>query len=57
MHVYMPWWLDNSKLDFPRGYHIEVWGGLSALLACDVPIVANVVDPHCHSIPAVAEKM
>jgi choline dehydrogenase-like flavoprotein len=28
MHVYMPWWLDNSKLDFPRGYHIEVWGGL-----------------------------
>lgn len=28
-HVYMPWWLDNSKLDFPRGYHIEVWGGFS----------------------------
>lgn len=28
MHVYMPWWLDNGKLDFPRGYHIEVWGGL-----------------------------
>jgi choline dehydrogenase-like flavoprotein len=28
MHVYMPWWLDNSKLDFPRGYHIEVWGGV-----------------------------
>ena len=27
MHVYMPWWLDNAKLDFPRGYHIEVWGG------------------------------
>lgn len=27
-HVYMPWWLDNAKLDFPRGYHIEVWGGL-----------------------------
>jgi choline dehydrogenase-like flavoprotein len=27
-HIYMPWWLDNSKLDFPRGYHIEVWGGL-----------------------------
>ena len=26
-HVYMPWWLDNRKLDFPRGYHIEVWGG------------------------------
>ena len=30
MHVYMPWWLDNAKLDFPRGYHIEVWGGLYA---------------------------
>lgn len=30
LHVYMPWWLDNRKLDFPRGYHIEVWGGLSA---------------------------
>ena len=28
MHVYMPWWLDNKKLDFPRGYHIEVGGGL-----------------------------
>jgi len=28
MHVYMPWWLDNSKLDFPRGYHIEVGGGV-----------------------------
>lgn len=30
MHVYMPWWLDNKKLDFPRGYHIEVWGGPGA---------------------------
>ncbi|MEM6319972.1 MAG: GMC family oxidoreductase [Bacteroidota bacterium] len=29
MHVYSPWWLDNAKLDFPRGYHIEVWGGMS----------------------------
>ena len=28
MHLYMPWWLDNKRLDFPRGYHIEVWGGL-----------------------------
>jgi choline dehydrogenase-like flavoprotein len=27
-HIYMPWWLDNKALDFPRGYHIEVWGGL-----------------------------
>jgi choline dehydrogenase-like flavoprotein len=26
-HLYMPWWLDNRKLDFPRGYHIEIWGG------------------------------
>jgi choline dehydrogenase-like flavoprotein len=28
MHVYTPWWLDNRKLDFPRGYHIEYWGGM-----------------------------
>lgn len=28
MHVYTPWWGDNKKLDFPRGYHIEMWGGL-----------------------------
>ncbi|MCJ7468502.1 MAG: GMC family oxidoreductase [Maribacter sp.] len=28
MHVYTPWWGDNTKLDFPRGYHIEVWGGM-----------------------------
>src|SRR5205823_3486178 len=27
MHLYMPWWLEDQKLDFPRGYHIEVWGG------------------------------
>jgi choline dehydrogenase-like flavoprotein len=26
-HLYMPWWLDNAKLDFPRGYHIEIGGG------------------------------
>lgn len=29
MHVYSPWWGDNSKLDFPRGYHIEISGGIS----------------------------
>jgi choline dehydrogenase-like flavoprotein len=28
MHVYTPWWLDNKKLDFARGYHIEIWGGM-----------------------------
>ncbi|MDX2284325.1 MAG: GMC family oxidoreductase [Bacteroidia bacterium] len=27
MHLYAPWWMDNKRLDFPRGYHIEVWGG------------------------------
>ena len=26
-HLYMPWWLDNRKLNFPRGYHIEIGGG------------------------------
>lgn len=29
IHIYSPWWLDNKKLDFPRGYHIEYWGGMS----------------------------
>jgi hypothetical protein len=28
-HLYVPWWLDNKKLDFPRGYHIELGGGRS----------------------------
>jgi choline dehydrogenase-like flavoprotein len=27
LHLYMPWWLDNRKLDFPRGYHFEFGGG------------------------------
>ena len=27
MHLYMPWWLSNKTLDFPRGYHIEIGGG------------------------------
>jgi choline dehydrogenase-like flavoprotein len=27
MHLFMPWWLDNKKLDFPRGYHVEFGGG------------------------------
>jgi choline dehydrogenase-like flavoprotein len=30
-HVYTPWWLTREqkagKLNFPRGYHIECWGG------------------------------
>lgn len=28
LHVYSPWWGDNKKLDFPRGYHIEYGGGM-----------------------------
>jgi choline dehydrogenase-like flavoprotein len=27
MHLYMPWWGDHRKLDFPRGYHVEFGGG------------------------------
>lgn len=31
MHMYIPWWLyqeqANGELDFPRGYHVEVYGG------------------------------
>ena len=26
-HLYMPWWLWDKNLDFPRGYHIELGGG------------------------------
>ena len=29
MHVYSPWWGDNKKLDFPRGYHMEMGGTMS----------------------------
>lgn len=29
MHIYSPWWLDNKKLDFARGYHIEYGGGMT----------------------------
>ena len=28
LHLYIPWWLDNKKLDFARGYHIEFGGGM-----------------------------
>ena len=28
LHVYIPWWLENKKLDFARGYHIEFGGGM-----------------------------
>jgi choline dehydrogenase-like flavoprotein len=28
VHIYSPWWGDNKKLDFPRGYHIEYGGGM-----------------------------
>jgi choline dehydrogenase-like flavoprotein len=31
MHMYMPWWLYKGqlahKIDFPRGYHVEIGGG------------------------------
>jgi choline dehydrogenase-like flavoprotein len=26
-HMYIPWWKFDRKNDFPRGYHIELWGG------------------------------
>jgi choline dehydrogenase-like flavoprotein len=32
-HLFMPWWLDNKKLDFARGYHIEIGGGRRMPLA------------------------
>lgn len=27
-HVYTPWWGNDMKLNFPRGYHIELGGGM-----------------------------
>lgn len=27
MHLMLPWNEDNSRLDFARGYHTELWGG------------------------------
>jgi hypothetical protein len=27
MHLYVPWWNYQKKMDFPRGYHIEIGGG------------------------------
>jgi choline dehydrogenase-like flavoprotein len=29
MHLYVPWWKYDRKNDFPRGYHVELWGGPS----------------------------
>lgn len=29
MHMYIPWWLFGQKLDFPRGYHVEMGGGFA----------------------------
>lgn len=29
MHMYIPWWGDNKKLGFARGYHIEMGGGMN----------------------------
>jgi choline dehydrogenase-like flavoprotein len=29
LHLYAPWWLDNKKLNFSRGYHLEIFGGMS----------------------------
>lgn len=28
MHVYTPWWLEDANLDFSRGYHLEIGGGM-----------------------------
>jgi choline dehydrogenase-like flavoprotein len=27
MHMYIPWWKFDRSNDFPRGYHIEMYGG------------------------------
>lgn len=28
LHIYAPWWGQDRKLDFPRGYHLELFGGM-----------------------------
>ncbi len=46
VHIYSPWWLDNKKLDFPRGYHIEYGGGLHMPgygFGSDVPVINGMV--------------
>ena len=46
VHIYSPWWLDNKKLDFPRGYHIEYGGGLHIPgygFGSDVPVINGMV--------------
>jgi len=41
MHYYVPWWKFDRQNDFPRGYHIELWGGR------DMPGV-GMFDRLCH---------
>jgi choline dehydrogenase-like flavoprotein len=41
MHYYIPWWKFDRKNDFPRGYHVELWGGR------DMPGV-GMFDGLCH---------
>jgi choline dehydrogenase-like flavoprotein len=41
IHLYIPWWKFDRKNDFPRGYHIEMWGGR------DMPGV-GMFDGLCH---------
>jgi choline dehydrogenase-like flavoprotein len=41
MHLYIPWWKFDRKNDFPRGYHIELYGGR------DMPGV-GMFDELCH---------
>ncbi|AMR26678.1 GMC family oxidoreductase [Hymenobacter psoromatis] len=46
VHIYTPWWLDNKKLNFPRGYHIEYGGGMgmpSYGFGGDVPTINGLV--------------
>lgn len=46
IHIYSPWWLDNKNLDFPRGYHIEYWGGMRMPaygFGSDVPVMNGMV--------------
>lgn len=45
MHTYVPWWGHGQqaakKLDFPRGYHVELWGGR----VMPTMSIADILDP------------
>lgn len=52
-HIYVPWWgyrdQASNKLDFPRGYHIELLGGRKMPSASSLRILTDHCD-HTHGV-------